>query len=91
VIVTITPGVLIILLPHHHIWLIDVNLFFVGFGGMTMIPIGMDFSVEMTFPKPEATSSGLMMMIANCFGAFFSLTSSLLIGKMNEDHGYMKH
>jgi MFS family permease len=91
VIVTLTPGILIILLPHHKIWMVDINLFFVGFGGMTLIPIGMDFSVEMTYPQPEATSSGLMMMIANVFGAIFSVTSSVLIGSLNADNGYEHH
>jgi hypothetical protein len=66
-------------------------MFLTGFGGMSMIPIGMDFSVEMTFPQPEATSSGLMMTFANTMGAIFSITSSILIGQMNEDHGFMHH
>jgi hypothetical protein len=91
IITLISPMPLLFFLPSLKGGLVCLNLFFVGFGGMTMIPIGMDFSVEMTYPCPEATSSGLMMTSANVFGSVFALTSSLLIGSLNADNGYEHH
>lgn len=37
------------------------------------IPIGFEFSSELTFPEPESTSSGLLNASAQVFGILFTL------------------
>ena len=64
--------------------------FFVGFFGLALLPVGLDFAVEITYPMPESISSGLMLVSANVFGATFSIASSILIGTLTEKHAGTK-
>ena len=60
--------------------------FFVGFFGLALLPVGLDFAVEITYPMPEAISSGLMLTSCNIFGSIFSISGSVLIGALPENH-----
>ena len=79
----ITPIMMLISLSTSTEWLVAVSLFFVGFIGISIQPLGLDFAVELTYPVSEAVSSGLMLTSMNVFGTVFSVACSALIGSMD--------
>ena len=53
--------------------------FFVGFASISILPVGIDFGVELTHPVAESVSSGLLMSAGNFIGIFLTLAASYLI------------
>jgi FLVCR family feline leukemia virus subgroup C receptor-related protein len=49
-------------LPSKNVALFAVNLAFIGFCIIPIIPISYSFAVELTFPTPEAMSNGMMIL-----------------------------
>ena len=78
----ITPSMMLISLSTSTEWLVAVSLFFVGFIGISIQPLGLDFAVELTYPVSEAVSSGLMLTSMNVFGTLFSVACSAFIGSL---------
>ena len=39
----------------------SVSCFIVGFASVSILPVGIDFAVELSHPIPEPISSGLIM------------------------------
>ena len=62
-------------LPSGSVALFSVNLMFIGFSVIPIIPISYAFAVELTYPIPEAMSNGMMILPSQIFGA--SLVSCL--------------
>ncbi len=58
--------------------------FFVGFASISILPVGIDFGVELTHPVAESVSSGLLMSAGNFLGIFLTLTASLLITALGD-------
>jgi len=58
----------------------------VGFFGLAVLPIGLDFGVELTYPVPESVSCGLMLSSVNAFGTVFSICCSVMIGQLDNNH-----
>lgn len=56
-------------LPSMSTTLFAINLVFVGFCVIPIIPIGLSFAVELTFPVPEAMSNGMMILPSQIFGS----------------------
>ena len=52
----------LVTLPLRNTWLFLVNLAFIGFTVIPIIPISYAFSVELTCPCPEAVSNGMMIL-----------------------------
>ena len=67
-------------LPTGKLALPCIACFCIGFFGLTVLPIGIDFGVELTYPSPEAVSSGLLLTAANFFGTIFSVAGAVMIG-----------
>ena len=53
--------------------------FAVGFASISILPVGIDFGVELTHPVAESVSSGLLMSAGNFLGIFLTLAASYLI------------
>ena len=53
--------------------------FAVGFASISILPVGIDFGVELTHPVAESVSSGLLMSAGNFIGIFLTLAASYLI------------
>lgn len=51
-------------LPSRNVALFTVNLILLGLSVLPIIPIGYSFSVEVTFPVPEALSNGMMVLVS---------------------------
>ena len=56
----------------------------VGFASVSILPVGIDFGVELTHPVAESISSGLLMSSGQLFGIIFTVVSSLLITKKGD-------
>ncbi|XP_041029430.1 choline/ethanolamine transporter FLVCR1 isoform X2 [Cetorhinus maximus] len=54
-----------------------------GFFMTGYLPLGFEFGVEITYPEPEGTSSGLLNASAQLFGIVFTLAQ----GKLKANHG----
>ena len=53
-----------------------------GFSGsaLAILPVGIDFAVELTYPVAESISTGLLMSMGNFIGLFLTLALGLIIG-----------
>lgn len=56
-------------LPSGSVLLFSLNLAFIGFSVIPIIPISYSFAVELTFPTPEAMSNGMMILPSQIYGA----------------------
>jgi len=52
-------------------WLLLVSGFFFGFFFMSVAPIAFQYSAEVSYPAPEATSQGLLMLAGQISGIIF--------------------
>ena len=82
----VIPGILLVSFDSSEVWFAAIMSFFVGFIGISGLPLGLDFAVELTYPISESVSGGLMMTSMNLFGALFSIACSALIGSLPENH-----
>jgi hypothetical protein len=58
---TITPIPLIFSFKAVNVPFSAINAFLVGFASVSILPVGIDFGVELTHPVAESISSGLLM------------------------------
>ncbi|XP_061559978.1 feline leukemia virus subgroup C receptor-related protein 1 [Phycodurus eques] len=68
---------------------LDLNIYVIFFTGGLLgffmtgyLPVGFEFGVEITYPEPEGTSSGLLNTAAQIFGILFTLIQ----GKLTSDY-----
>jgi hypothetical protein len=54
-------------------WLLLVSAFVFGFFLLSAGPIGFQYGAEITFPTPEGTSNGLLLMMGQISGIVFIL------------------
>ncbi|MBN1881242.1 MAG: MFS transporter [Deltaproteobacteria bacterium] len=59
-------------------WLLLVSCFFFGFFFMAAGPIGYQYGSEITFPAPEATSQGLLVLAGQISGIIFIIGMDIL-------------
>ncbi|XP_061602572.1 feline leukemia virus subgroup C receptor-related protein 1 isoform X2 [Cololabis saira] len=62
----------------HNIYLVFVTAGVLGFFMTGYLPLGFEFGVEITYPEPEGTSSGLLNAFAQIFGIIFTLIQGRL-------------
>ena len=60
------------------VWPVCIAAFLLGFD-LAILPVGIDFGVETTFPTPEPISTGLLMSIAQFFGIILVISCTALI------------
>ncbi len=63
-------------LPHHNVPLFAFNLVLLGFGLIPLSPVALGFSVELTYPTPEAVSNGMLLLPAKVTGSLFAVIAS---------------
>ena len=68
----------LVTLPSGMSWLFSINLAFIGFSVIPIIPIAYGFAVELTFPVPEAVSNGMMILPSQIYGAIMGLVAGLI-------------
>jgi len=56
---TLSPVGLLFTLLSMKVWLVTLASFFVGFSSVAVLPVGIDFGVELTHPIGEAISTGV--------------------------------
>ncbi|XP_012589655.1 PREDICTED: feline leukemia virus subgroup C receptor-related protein 1, partial [Condylura cristata] len=64
---------------HLHILVVFITGGVLGFFMTGYLPLGFEFAVEITYPEPEGTSSGLLNASAQVFGIFFTLIQGKLV------------
>lgn len=57
----LSPIALLFSLKSLNVVLSALTCFVVGFSSVSILPVGIDFGVELTFPVAESISSGLLM------------------------------
>jgi cyanate permease len=58
-------------------WLLFVSAFVLGFFVVAILPIGMQYAAEVTFPTPEGTSNGLVQLCGQTSVVFVYIMSAL--------------
>jgi cyanate permease len=61
-------------------WLLFVSTFVLGFFVVAILPIGMQYAAEVTFPTPEGTSNGLVQLCGQTSVVFVYIMSALKSG-----------
>lgn len=77
-IATLGPILLIGLLFTGQVSLVSIANFIIGFD-LAILPVGIDFGVEITFPVPEPVSTGLLMSCSQFFGIVLTVVCTALI------------
>ncbi|KAM6915190.1 choline/ethanolamine transporter FLVCR1 [Xenentodon cancila] len=62
----------------NNIYLVFITAGVLGFFMTGYLPLGFEFGVEITYPEPEGTSSGLLNAFAQIFGIIFTLIQGRL-------------
>ena len=60
------------------VWPVCLAAFLLGFD-LAILPVGIDFGVETTFPIPEPISTGLLMSLSQFFGIVLVVSGTALI------------
>ena len=76
---SIFPIVLLFCLQSSNLALVCLGAFLEG-SVLAILPIGIDFGVELTFPVPESISSGLLMTAAQIFGIILTISTTYCLG-----------
>ncbi|XP_058423396.1 heme transporter FLVCR2-like [Diceros bicornis minor] len=68
-----------------HLWVVFITAGIMGFFMTGYIPLGFEFAVELTYPEPEAMSSGFLNVSPQVFGIIFTISQ----GQIIENYGPM--
>jgi len=69
-------------LPAGNTPVFGVNIAAYGLFAVPMTPVSFAFSVELTYPTPEAVSNGMMIMASKIYGAVFSVIGGIMASKV---------
>lgn len=72
----------IVTLPSANTALFATNIAIFGFFAVPMTPVSFAFSVELTYPTPEAVSNGMMILASKVYGTLISILAGLLASKV---------
>jgi len=75
----VTPLPMYFALPTKLVWAVALSVFWIGFSSVSILPVGIDFGVELTHPIAESISSGLLMSSGQFFGIILTISGSVLI------------
>ncbi len=59
ILTTLSPIGLLFALPSNCVWVVCLAAFLVGFASVSVLPVGIDFGVELVHPIGEAISTGV--------------------------------
>jgi MFS family permease len=59
-------------------WLIYLNIFLIGFLMVPIIPIGINFASELTFPQEPTVVTGFVLMAGSTMGFILGVVNSIL-------------
>ncbi len=65
-------------LPARNLPLFSGNLAMLGFFAIPLAPIAFGFSVELTYPTPEAVSNGMLILPSKLYGSLLALISGIV-------------
>ena len=63
--------------------LASISFVFCG-ASLALLPVGIDFAVELTYPVAESISTGLLMSTGNFIGMILTVAIGIIIGKLDE-------
>jgi len=67
-------------------WLLLASAFVMGFGLLSAGPVGFQYGAEVTYPAPEGTSNGLLLLMGQISGIAFIFAMD---GLKNSETGSM--
>ena len=67
---------LLFTLPSKNVPVFCINLSLLGFSAIPLTPIAFGFSVELTYPTPEAFSNGMMLLPSKVYGSLLAVIAS---------------
>jgi MFS family permease len=67
---------LLFTLPSKNVPLHCLNLAFLGFSAIPLTPLAFGFTVELTYPTPEAFSNGMMLLPSKVYGSLLAVIAS---------------
>jgi FLVCR family MFS transporter 7 len=73
---SVTPIALMFALKSGNITYSSISCFLAGFSMVAILPVGMDFGVELTHPTPEPVISGLLMSAGAILGIILTVIAS---------------
>ena len=73
------PIALLFSFPTMIVWLVTLACFVLGFATISVLPVGIDFGVELTHPVGESISTGVLMSSGQIFGIILTIGCSVLI------------
>ena len=63
--------------------LASISFVFCG-AALALLPVGIDFAVELTYPVAESISTGLLMSTGNVIGMILTISIGAIIGKLDK-------
>jgi len=66
-----------------YVWPVCLAAFLLGFD-LAILPVGIDFGVEMTYPIAEPVSTGLLMSTAQFFGIIMTVSCTALVAELEK-------
>ena len=79
---------IIISMKIHNVVLACITFFFSG-ASLAILPVGIDFAVELTYPVAESISTGLLMSMGNFIGLILTLGLGLIIGRYDKNGAWI--
>lgn len=69
-------------LPSGNTILFAINMAVYGLFAVPLLPLSFAFSVELTYPQPEAVSNGMMIMTSKICGTAITIAGGLIAAKL---------
>lgn len=81
IVALVSPFFLMFCLSTHKIWLASISCFVIGME-LSILPIGIDFGVELTYPIAESISTGLLMSMAQLVSIVCTIAVSTILAEI---------
>lgn len=70
-------SLVLLTLPSKNVGLFTFNLVLLGFGAIPLTPLAFGFTVELTYPTPEAVSNGMMLLPSKIYSSLLAVVAGL--------------
>jgi FLVCR family feline leukemia virus subgroup C receptor-related protein len=74
-------SLVLVTLPSKNVPLFTINLVLLGFGAVPLTALSFAFSVELTYPTPEAVSNGMMLVPSKIYSSLLSVIAGIVAKK----------
>ena len=68
------------------VWVVTIAAFILG-GTLAILPIGVQYAIELTFPISESVSTGIITSSADAFSLVFTYSATALLANWDGERG----